>query len=171
MRVVLMMPAAGWELALGRACVELSSAWLQLACRQDQREPQFALTLGCKTQHDHNNTKLQLVRVYIDIGSVACVDGKPRRHASELLDVCDGPAFGPGCLVLGHGYAMATTKRPRDQGRLLASFSFSCLPTWWLCKTSLRVDDFTSLTCGKAIGAVGMKVESPAHRHRRPAQR
>lgn len=61
---------------MGRACVELSSAWLQLACRQDQREPQFALTLGCKTQHDHNNTQLQLVRVYIDIGSVACVDGE-----------------------------------------------------------------------------------------------
>jgi hypothetical protein len=84
----LMMPAAGWELALGRACVELPSAWLQLACREDQREPQFALTLGCKTQHDHNNTQLQLVRVYIDIGSVTCMDG-------EAAEACERAV---GCL-------------------------------------------------------------------------
>jgi len=61
------MPAADnwrnslWELARR----ELSSAWLQLPAGQDQREPQFALTLGSsKTHHDHK----QLVRVYIDIG-------------------------------------------------------------------------------------------------------
>ena len=89
---------------MGRACVELSSAWLQLACRQDQREPQFALTLGCKTQDDHNNTQLQLVRVYIDIGSVTCVDGEAAEACDELLDVCDGPAFWPGCPVLGRGH-------------------------------------------------------------------
>jgi hypothetical protein len=41
--------------------------------------------------------------------------GKPRRPASELVDVCDGPAFGPGCLVLGHGYAMLWP-RPSDLG-------------------------------------------------------
>ena len=60
------------------------------------------------------------------------------------MDVCDGPVFG---AVLGH--------HGHDQGTFAGSFFF--LPTWWLCKTGLRVDDFTSLTCGKAIGAVGME--------------
>lgn len=45
----------------------------------------------------------------------------------------------------------ATTKRPRDRRPSLAVL-FLPLPTSWLCKTGLRVDDFTSLTCGKAIG-------------------
>lgn len=67
------LPAAEWSLLclLLRAC-ELSSAWLQLACRQHQGEPQFALTLGRKIHthrdHKHIQLQLQLMRVYIDIG-------------------------------------------------------------------------------------------------------
>jgi hypothetical protein len=74
---------------------------VQLACRQDQREPQFALTLGRKTRITITNTYS-----YSLCGSILILAGDMRGRgscgglrASELLDVCVGPALGLAALL------------------------------------------------------------------------
>jgi hypothetical protein len=135
----------------------ISSAWQQ-ACRRDQREPQFALTLGSKTLHDHKYIQLQLVRVYIDhmCGRGSYGSSMP---ASCWLSVM-ARSWKAGRRLLGP----RPLSRPRDQEAFVGSCQRGGLCVV-LCETACASMSSEVLHVAKPFVPLEAMSKSRAHRH------